>query len=535
MPKDRSNSKILIKLSDKLKIHGGGNAGEAMTKKMVTLNELLEIKDFATRVTLVNKQGNLMNPITHVTIMEGPDLYEWVTGGEFVLTTWYAFSKNPELQEKAFRELAPRISAIGIKTGRFIERIPLQILQIADQYQLPVFEVKTAVKFRELVQTITSEIQNYQTNMLIEVEKNYQKLIHTSLNSDDVTSLVNVLGNQLHKNCFCLNHERKMVASWGRRGSRKQDFLNWVDKIKDGFSDKIPTDAGYCIDMLHIFDCYARSQLVGQFVIVEEGSLSEKERLIGQQGASFLAIKLWDIYETLQKTAEHFWHELRAKKILQEEIIAEKFAELGINLQSPYKLILFSKGNNRVRNYLLDKFLIEEDKYYVLLCGSKEASHIINIFKKDNKEHGGDATLVVSSDFKNLEQISDNYEMAANVMYILVRLHFCGVRKVEEWLPFSLLMYCRQSPEYNFIKTQVLDELLDYDKRYQASLLDSLTTTLLANSLEEAAEKLHIHINTLRYRLGKIKEITQKNYFKMTDRYFLLLCIMIRKMEHEEL
>ncbi|MCD7875079.1 MAG: PucR family transcriptional regulator ligand-binding domain-containing protein [Acidaminococcaceae bacterium] len=97
-----------------------------MSKKMVTLNELLEIKDFAERVILVNKQGNLNNQITHVTIMEGPDLYEWITGGEFVLTTWYAFSKNPELQEIAFQKLAPRISAIGIKTGRFIDKIPLK-------------------------------------------------------------------------------------------------------------------------------------------------------------------------------------------------------------------------------------------------------------------------------------------------------------------------------------------------------------------------------------------------------------------------
>lgn len=39
-----------------------------MSKKMVTLNELLEIKDFAERVTLVNKHGNLNNQITHVTI-----------------------------------------------------------------------------------------------------------------------------------------------------------------------------------------------------------------------------------------------------------------------------------------------------------------------------------------------------------------------------------------------------------------------------------------------------------------------------------
>lgn len=95
-----------------------------MTKKMVTLNELLEIKGFSERMTLANKYGNLKNQVTHVTIMEGPDLYEWVTGGEFVLTTWYAFSKNPELQENAFRELAPHISPSASKLGGLLKKFP---------------------------------------------------------------------------------------------------------------------------------------------------------------------------------------------------------------------------------------------------------------------------------------------------------------------------------------------------------------------------------------------------------------------------
>lgn len=506
-----------------------------MSKKMVTLNELLEIKDFAERVTLVNKHGNLNNQITHVTIMEGPDLHEWVTGGEFVLTTWYAFSKSPDLQEDGFKKLAPRISAIGIKTGRFINKIPLKILQLADQYRLPVFEVKTAVKFRELVQTITSEIQNYQTNMLIEVEKNYQKLIHTSLNSDDLASLVNVLGNQLHKNCFCLNHEGKILASWSRRGTRKQDFLDWTEKIKTGFNERIYTDAGFFINELHIFECYARSQLIGRFIIVAEGQLTEKERLIGQQGASFLAIKLWDHYETLQKTVERFWKEIKNGEIKSGEVIAEKLANLGFVQQKAYNLILFSKGSHNISNYLIDRFLIEEEKFYILLCSSKEALTSINIFKKYNKEQNKIAAAVISPEFTELERIKEHYEMSVNVIRLLYKLYISGVRKAEEWLPFSLLMHCRNTSEYNFIKTTVLDKLQEYDRRYQSSLLDTLSAALRENSLEDAAERQHIHINTLRYRLGKIKEITQKNYFKMTDRYFLLLCIMIQRMEHEQL
>lgn len=41
----------------------------------------------------------------------------------------------------------------------------------------------------------------------------------------------------------------------------------------------------------------------------------------------------------------------------------------------------------------------------------------------------------------------------------------------------------------------------------------TLSAALRENSLEDAAERQHIHINTLRYRLGKIKEINTKKLF----------------------
>ena len=49
--------------------------------------------------------------------------------------------------------------------------------------------------------------------------------------------------------------------------------------------------------------------------------------------------------------------------------------------------------------------------------------------------------------------------MSVNVIRLLYKLHISGVRKAEEWLPFSLLMHCRNTSEYNFIKTTVLDKL----------------------------------------------------------------------------
>ena len=120
-------------------------------------------------------------------------------------------------------------------------------------------------------------------------------------------------------------------------------FLIGQKKLKLVLMKEYILMRAFFINELHIFECYARSQLIGRFIIVAEGQLTEKERLIGQQGASFLAIKLWDHYETLQKTVERFWKEIKNGEIKSGEVIAEKLANLGFVQQKAYNLILFSK------------------------------------------------------------------------------------------------------------------------------------------------------------------------------------------------
>ena len=99
-----------------------------------------------------------------------------------------------------------------------------------------------------------------------------------------------------------------------------------------------------------------------------------------------------------------------------------------------------------------------------MLCSSKEALTSINIFKKYNKEQNKIAAAVISPEFTELERIKEHYEMSVNVIRLLYKLHISGVRKAEEWLPFSLLMHCSNTSEYNFIKTTVLDKLQEYEQ-----------------------------------------------------------------------
>lgn len=72
----------------------------------------------------------------------------------------------------------------------------------------------------------------------------------------------------------------------------------------------------------------------------------------------------------------------------------------------------------------------------------------------------------------------------------------------------SIIVAARQLPEMALISPR-LGMLLDYDEAKNAGLVDTLRVYLEnINNLNAAAEKLHVHRNTLFYRLRKIEDLT---------------------------
>ncbi len=48
----------------------------------IVVGDLIKIKEFNQQLRLLTRVGvGLNNVVSHVTIMEAPDFYEWVTGG----------------------------------------------------------------------------------------------------------------------------------------------------------------------------------------------------------------------------------------------------------------------------------------------------------------------------------------------------------------------------------------------------------------------------------------------------------------------
>ncbi|MEV5199857.1 PucR family transcriptional regulator ligand-binding domain-containing protein [Streptomyces sp. NPDC053720] len=73
---------------------------------------------------------------------------------------------------------------------------------------------------------------------------------------------------------------------------------------------------------------------------------------------------------------------------------------------------------------------------------------------------------------------------------------------------------------------RLLDPLRDYDRRHRAELIPTLETFLDCDgSWTRCATRLHLHVNTLRYRVGRIEQLTGRDLSRLEDKldFFLAL------------
>jgi len=76
---------------------------------------------------------------------------------------------------------------------------------------------------------------------------------------------------------------------------------------------------------------------------------------------------------------------------------------------------------------------------------------------------------------------------------------------------------------------RVLGKVLDYDERHDAGLVATLEAFMsCSGSWSRTAEALHLHVNTVRYRIERVEELTGRDLSRLEDRLDLFLALRSR-------
>ena len=91
---------------------------------------------------------------------------------------------------------------------------------------------------------------------------------------------------------------------------------------------------------------------------------------------------------------------------------------------------------------------------------------------------------------------------------------------------YALLYETSKNPATEPFVERVLGPILNYDRKNNSDLIKTLQAYLENNgNLRQTAKKTHTHLNTVRYRLARIEELTRKNLKNAHDFFEFQLAV----------
>ena len=114
------------------------------------------------------KKGNviaggkgLKREVNFVEVMEVPEVADWITPGILIMTTFYSIKDKPEKQIKVVRELINRKTAgLVIKLGRFIDKLPEEVIEMANQNNFPIISIPSEVSYIKILDPLYERLFN---------------------------------------------------------------------------------------------------------------------------------------------------------------------------------------------------------------------------------------------------------------------------------------------------------------------------------------------------------------------------------------
>jgi hypothetical protein len=90
----------------------------------------------------------------------------------------------------------------------------------------------------------------------------------------------------------------------------------------------------------------------------------------------------------------------------------------------------------------------------------------------------------------------------------------------------DVLLASAPGPVLRSFRARLLDPVLAYDASHNAELLSTLRSFLACDgSWSACASRMYVHVNTVRYRIGRVEELTGRDLSALPDRvdFFLAL------------
>lgn len=236
---------------------------------------------------------------------------------------------------------------------------------------------------------------------------------------------------------------------------------------------------------------------------------------------------------------EHFIKDMLDGNLTNKEHIDQQMQFLHFTKQSKYIIIkITSQNNTEIQN----ERLVSQLEIYLNMKPVLYSDYVIAI--NNISTHIFNKTLV-----SNLHNISKTYNCKIGISDIFSGYYYLDTYYKQasmalelgaKYYPESKILYYKDialqhiltefsnnNNCYTFIHPELLI-LKKYDEQHNSDLIDTLYEYLInERNVIQTAQKLHIHRNTLAYRINKIDDICEVNLNDYIERQRIIFCIEI--------
>ncbi|MGH8795051.1 MAG: PucR family transcriptional regulator, partial [Stackebrandtia sp.] len=167
---------------------------------------------------------------------------------------------------------------------------------------------------------------------------------------------------------------------------------------------------------------------------------------------------------------------------------------------------------------------LDDDRHAALLRQARDAAATLSTGLSDDQVSMGVSGLVDGVDGLSgaLEEARQARRLAAD------RGGRVEVAGPEDLTSHVLLMAAVPAEVRRSYRARVLGPLSEYDRRHHSDLVATLERFLeCEGSWTRCASELHLHVNTLRYRVKRIEQLTGRDLSRLADRVDLFLAMRL--------